>query len=639
MPFAKRNSLILTSVRRALAVIERLPTPLVLFFVLYASPATYAQNPDKPPSPVPAATTITATPNPVTSEAGKLGTTKITWKTGDGLWAQVYVSENGKPEVLFNQGAEGAAEAPWIGEGMYKFLLYAGTEHKRLLGAVKVTHEDKSVASMVSKNVISAIWLAPLLSIVLLSMGSYLAFKSDHAEISRVIVTQEADPKTDADQSHHESMIPQRAQSRIPLRMPVASLIVSTAALGFMVVATWNVALPGLYYDELITTVPSLDFAKGPFPSAVSWVPESQVWIHGHSIPLMIMSYIGAVKTIIYVPVATLFGFTPESLRYFAIIIAALSLVTTFAFAKRLFDPAVAAATIVLLASDPSFIFYSRTDLGPFVLMMLLKTVALWQLTVWWKTGRNTPLFVGFLALGIGVYDKADFIWVIGAVIIAALIVSPYGLAGRLSAKRIGFAGLGLLAGAMPLVWFNLSWPPRTLAALFSPATEGGPGGGSAVQLVQRAGVLIDLLDGRDVAQLVGRDRWFPPILPFLVGVAAIFIIVQCLRRSTRSAAGPAAYVLLCGLLILGAAAVTRGGYKGWHVILVYPFPHLALAYVLIQTANKVRRWWPYRSPLLYRALLPGLMIIPLATNGSSVAAIYDTLQKTGGYGNYISSE
>jgi hypothetical protein len=81
---------------------------------------------------------ITAAPNPVRSEAGKLGTTKIMWSTGNGLWSQVYVSENGRPETLFMQGEQGSADAAWIGEGEYEFRLYAGNEHQNLLASVKV---------------------------------------------------------------------------------------------------------------------------------------------------------------------------------------------------------------------------------------------------------------------------------------------------------------------------------------------------------------------------------------------------------------------------------------------------------------------------------------------------------------------
>ena len=87
---------------------------------------------------------ITATPNPVPAGTEKLGTTTITWDTGDGSVGEVYVSDNGKAEKLFaGNRRNGALEAKWIGKGEYEFRLYAGKEHKTILASVKVTRPAK----------------------------------------------------------------------------------------------------------------------------------------------------------------------------------------------------------------------------------------------------------------------------------------------------------------------------------------------------------------------------------------------------------------------------------------------------------------------------------------------------------------
>jgi hypothetical protein len=85
------------------------------------------------------APSIQAQPNPV--PAGEaLGTTTIVWKTGDGSQGQVYVSEDGADDKLFDSGTEGSTPASWIRSGStYEFRLYAGSDHKALLGSVKVT--------------------------------------------------------------------------------------------------------------------------------------------------------------------------------------------------------------------------------------------------------------------------------------------------------------------------------------------------------------------------------------------------------------------------------------------------------------------------------------------------------------------
>src|SRR5206468_1850153 len=72
----------------------------------------------------------------------------------------------------------------------------------------------------------------------------------------------------------------------------------------------------------------------------------------------------------------------------------------------------------------------------------------------------------GSFALGLGVYDKTNFLWIVAAAMAAAVVLHPRGVRDRISLKRIGVAVGAFVAGALPLVIYNLSWPPRTLAPI-----------------------------------------------------------------------------------------------------------------------------------------------------------------------------
>jgi hypothetical protein len=87
--------------------------------------------------------TIRATPNPVPAGSG-MGTTTISWTTGDGSEGQVYVSENGQAEQLFSSNTpQGSGDAPWIQAGRnYEFRLYDAA-HAKLLGKVVVTRAER----------------------------------------------------------------------------------------------------------------------------------------------------------------------------------------------------------------------------------------------------------------------------------------------------------------------------------------------------------------------------------------------------------------------------------------------------------------------------------------------------------------
>jgi len=79
---------------------------------------------------------LTATPNPVQPGSS---TTTVSWRTDDGSVGQIWVSQDGNPEVLFAEGASGSKEARWINPGTtYEFRFYADTLRSRLLERLMV---------------------------------------------------------------------------------------------------------------------------------------------------------------------------------------------------------------------------------------------------------------------------------------------------------------------------------------------------------------------------------------------------------------------------------------------------------------------------------------------------------------------
>jgi hypothetical protein len=87
--------------------------------------------------------TIKATPNPVPAGSG-MGTTIISWTTGDASEGEVYVSEGDQAERLFaSKTPQGSGDAPWIQAGRsYEFRLYDAA-HVKLLGKVIVTRAEQ----------------------------------------------------------------------------------------------------------------------------------------------------------------------------------------------------------------------------------------------------------------------------------------------------------------------------------------------------------------------------------------------------------------------------------------------------------------------------------------------------------------
>ena len=413
--------------------------------------------------------------------------------------------------------------------------------------------------------------------------------------------------------------------------------MVALAAIAeFVAFAGYHIRLPGVYYDELFQLTPALAFVKGGLGSDVAWIPGTEISIAGHPLPLMAHTYIGSVKTIAFLPVAAAFGITPASVRVFTIAVAALSLVFTYLFARKLFRSAwVAAVGTVLIATDPSFVFYSRVDFGPVVFMFLFKAAGLLALADWWRSGRLRSLCLGAFAFGLGVYDKANFLWIFAAVFLAALLVDYAGVRRRLDRRSTLWAGGAFALGSLPFLVYNASWPPRTLRPALNGTLHVTAGGGSDgnpfARLGSAFGTLVRLLDGDVLAGRFTGSHGAPPVLAGLCISAATVVVLLYAVPRLRPRLRAAMFIVLSGALVLAACALTPGAGAPHHVLLVYPVPQLALAAVAVGGPRLMRG----RARLAAAALGAAAVAACVGASVATTAATLSRLDRTGGIGSY----
>jgi 4-amino-4-deoxy-L-arabinose transferase-like glycosyltransferase len=415
----------------------------------------------------------------------------------------------------------------------------------------------------------------------------------------------------------------------VGLTVQIAAMLAVLGAFASLAVA--DLRAPGLYYDELIQVVPALAFVRGGLWSSVNWLPSTEISLFGRDLPLMTMPYIGALKTVVFIPVVALAGVTPESVRMVTVALGACSLLATFAFARRLFGAATALLTVAFLATDLSFVYYVRIDYGPTALMTLLKAMALWQLTIWWQEGRVRNLAVGALALGLGVYDKANFLWIVAGIGGAALLVAPRALRARTTIRSCLAGGAAFVVGAAPLIYYNAAWPMPTWVALSQQATTGAPVGGFGETFLQRLGVLEHLVDGGHLMRGASTLSPTTGVVALLVAAGAGLALARAGARQKRYATRPM-FVLVAGVLILVAAAETPGGFAGHHMILAYPFPHLLAAAALMSMVDWLRRRIRAAAAIGLAALIT---VLAVGQNWLTTHEYLDTLRSTGGTGNF----
>jgi 4-amino-4-deoxy-L-arabinose transferase-like glycosyltransferase len=198
---------------------------------------------------------------------------------------------------------------------------------------------------------------------------------------------------------------------------PALAVPAAVALVLYLSLALYQLDLPGLHYDEAREAgLPALQLLRG---QPVEAHRDATVRVLGRDVPLMVQDYIGALQVVLAVPFLALFGPSAAALRLMPVALGALTIVLAGGLAQRLYGPGSAAVAMLLLAVQPSFVFWTRQ--GVFVTSVTaLLGVALLLLLDHART-RPAALVGALFVAGLGLYAKLLFVWLIGAVAIVAL--------------------------------------------------------------------------------------------------------------------------------------------------------------------------------------------------------------------------
>src|SRR5438093_3804305 len=215
-------------------------------------------------------------------------------------------------------------------------------------------------------------------------------------------------------------------------------------ALGlFLVLSLHQLGLPGLYHDEAVDVVPAMQLLLGQPVQA----PREVVLPAGKArLPVMAMDYVGAVNAYAVLPFFALFGINVGALRLMTIAASGLTLVLSFALARRLFNRYVAGITVLLLAVSPSFIFWSRQGVHVTSIMTIFSTGALLLVLAWSDTRRTAWLIAAAFLLGLGFSAKILFVWWIAGLVALWLALGAWRRVARptlVSLEAVARAAVG----------------------------------------------------------------------------------------------------------------------------------------------------------------------------------------------------
>lgn len=354
-----------------------------------------------------------------------------------------------------------------------------------------------------------------------------------------------------------------------------ALVIGGLAACVFAGIAGINIAVQGLYYDE-IHQVPAALAYRGKTAQFFAMVP-----VGGK--PLMTMTYSGAVKSALYGTLLRLSGspFTVESWRWFSIVLVALTFPLFALLARRRLSSAGLLAFFTLLVTDSTIVLASRHDWGPAALALALRMIFLGTWLFGYRDGEPRPrnsFFLGLL-VGFSVYEKLSNIVLLPVLVILLLCRESRRRAHRLAA----FGGLSL--GAAPLAYANLLFYSVT-HQLLSNRQIGAGRQLSVSSLLEFLEQYLSLGNGTAIqAFILGQYRGYSVLEALLLGFA--LVVVLWLWRASRTHRLPA--ILVACYLTTGLGLFLLPN-KTWihHWIIGTPFQYLAIAMAIPHQ----KRWW-----------------------------------------------
>ena len=379
----------------------------------------------------------------------------------------------------------------------------------------------------------------------------------------------------------------------MPRRLP-SWLTPALAGLIFLLTGLALLPWPGLQNDEL--------FFSGPLYAENS--AFYQIHPGGTAIPLMVMSYSGALKTWLYA--VLLFFFKPGevSVRLPVLLIGIGTIWMTWEWTRRLAGLRAANVATVLLATDTIFLMTNLFDWGPVALQHVLLMGGLLAFQQWLKTSSNRMLALAFAIWGLGMWDKALLAWPLIGMAVAVVLVFPKEVFRRIRPVPVGIAVAAFLIGAAPLVVYNIARPGETARANAKFTTA---------DLVVKTMALRQTIDGSTLfgymvhedtvkmkrkprsfgerlsvglADLAGNHRtnWMLPA--WLIGFAFSFLLWN------SPVFRPLLFLLITTAVAWAQMALTKNtGAASHHVILLWPFPPVFLGIAFSAMADRIPRF------------------------------------------------
>jgi 4-amino-4-deoxy-L-arabinose transferase-like glycosyltransferase len=457
------------------------------------------------------------------------------------------------------------------------------------------------------------------------------------------------------------------------IALAVRYLPLMVAVVLFLGLSLHQLHLPGFYYDEALDLVPMLHVMRGEQPELLRNTGIGRF-------PIMLLDYMGSLGGYLTLPFMALFGPGYVAARAQPIFFSCVTIVLAWLLARRWFGYGVAAVTVLLLAVNPSFVWFSRQGISVTSVMtvfslgsLLLLDRVIVRASAYEPRAKTWLLAFGAgVLIGLGLWAKFLFFrWIVVLLVMGLVfLLTRSREARRNQSQRAHLIALapsllivliGMLIGAMPLIYYNLvglvrDGQPWTMSlllnALSNPTQQFGVDNRDFFANLRKS---ID-----DVRVFVdGSYFWYNGVpfsnvfaVPALL-IAALVGSVLAIRRGRHTGNLPLSqqahrdemrrfFAILAAmgtLIVLGAFTVS--GLWSTHQFIMLPLPQLVVACAAVWLAEGMTRWlgdkvtrkWlvTLAAPLLVMLLLA----LPFSRDLWVNEQHHTVLARTGGSGRF----
>ncbi len=284
-------------------------------------------------------------------------------------------------------------------------------------------------------------------------------------------------------------------------------------------------------------------------------------------LPIMLMTYVGALKSWIYDGIFRLAHPGVLAMRLPMVAAGVASIWLFYLLLRRVAGERTAIFGCALLATDSMYLLTLTFDWGPVAMQHLLLLGGAWLLVRYYQELEPWALAGGCFLMGLAMWDKALAVWTLSGLGVATLLTLPRQLFGVLTWRRVGIAAAAFLMGALPLLVYNVENQWGTFRGNFQRDTIG---------LEAKARTLWLTASGPGMFTWMVAEDWQTPQPHMPKGA------IQTASAAISGVAGHPRRHLLAWLFLAALAVTPLAGRKSIRVVI---FALIAMAVAWLQMA------------------------------------------------------